>query len=303
MGLFECIGYRRRWQVLGYFRKAKISDFAPIVVGGCGASGTTLLRATLNAHPDIAAGPESTVFLRRISSPHTIAERFDLSSAAVERLLRTSRSQIDFIERFAELCLGRRQKSVWADKTPENVGRLDFIFRHFPRAKFIHVVRDGRDVICSLRTQPWMKLAADKRQSPAGLLDCADYWARRVDAGLSHRGDPRYAEVRYEDIVQKTETTLRHLLAFVGVPWTDAVLDRAYVNRHLAEEEGAPASRAGGPLFNSSIGRWRRELTADSIRLVAPALAPTLGKLGYIAMPGADDHDNCALETAVGYGD
>ena len=303
MALFDLVGYRRRWQFLRCVEKTKVMDFAPIVIGGCGNSGTTLLRATLNAHAEIASGPESTVFLQRVSSPRTIADRFNIPADVVERLLRDSRSQADFVERFARYCLQQRRKTIWADKTPENVGRLDFIFRHFPRAKFVHVVRDGRDVACSLRTQPWMKLPASSRQTATGLLHCARYWAERIDAAMRYRDDPRYIEIRYEDFIRRPEPTLRRLLAFLDVPWDDRLLDRDYVNASMVSEEGSPPSSASGPLFVGSIGRWRSELTSDAVALITPHVTPTLVKLGYIDDHGAETPAGWSTEAAVGFGE
>ena len=282
MGLYELLGYRRRWQLLALLQRPSPSSIAPIVIGGCGGSGTTLLRASLDAHPEITCGPESTVFLSRISSQVTIARRLGMPADQVDDLLRDSRSQAQFIEAFARARLQQSGKAIWADKTPENVRRLPFIFRHFPGARFIHVVRDGRDVACALRHSPWMKLPAAVRRTPEGLRRSARYWVSRVAAGLRHRADPRYMELRYEDLVRDPERTLRRLLEFLEVPWSAKVLDRSRAGLGLVAEEAQAMARAAGPLYHSAIGRWQMDCTAAEMDLLQTELATHLVQLGYL---------------------
>jgi protein-tyrosine sulfotransferase len=303
MAWCDLISRRRRWQVRGWYEAGKISDLAPVVIGGCGTSGTTLLRATLNAHPDIASGPESTVFLQRVSSPATIGPRFGLPAKAIEQLLQQSRTQVEFIEQFAALCLQQRGKTIWADKTPENVTRLEYIFRHFPRAKFVHVTRDGRDVACSLRTQHWMKLSACERDSLPGLLRCADYWIDRVQRALRYRNDPRYFAIRYEDIVQQPETAMRRLLKFLDRPWSDKLLDRTYVNTNMLREEEVPPSSASGPLLRDAIGRWRSELNSEAVALITPRITPMLKILGYLDARSVERPSGSPAKAAAGFGE
>jgi len=267
--VFDLLGYRRRWRVLELLEKPYVSNTAPIVIGGCGSSGTTLLRRMLNRHPMICCGPETTVFLERVSGPEELASRLGFQADQIEGWQRCSRSQAEFIDRFQSACLSRSDKSVWADKTPENVLRFTFVRRHFPRARLVHVVRDGRDVACSLRQQGWMK--ARYRTESDAVVHCAEYWVERVLAGRAWREDPAYIEIRYEQLVRESEATLRRLLDSAGVQWSDQVLSH----------DANPAHPASGPAFMTSIGRWRRELTAREIELVEAVAGNLLAELGY----------------------
>jgi len=138
-----------------------VSREPPIVVGGCARSGTTLMRVMLDTHPNIYCGPESSLFTPiRIKTRRRIRElswKFDVSARDIERLLGASRCLSEFIEKFFNHLTSVHGKSRWGEKTPTNVLHLDYIFRHFPRAKFIHMIRDGRDVACSLRHFPKRK--------------------------------------------------------------------------------------------------------------------------------------------------
>ena len=136
------------------FAAARPSAFAPIVLGGCGRSGTTLLRMMLDSHRRICCGPESSLFRRRALDPEALADRFGFPREAVRAIYEASRSRPAFIEGFAALCMQQAGKQRWAEKTPRNISRIGEVFRWFPEARFIHVLRDGRDVACSLQDTP-----------------------------------------------------------------------------------------------------------------------------------------------------
>jgi uncharacterized membrane protein YkvA (DUF1232 family) len=277
------MGLPHRWRIQEWAGRIAPSETAPIVIGGCGSSGTTLVRHILDRHPAIFCGPESTLFLARISSPEELADRFGFARPEVSGWRRASRSRVEFIERFQRACLARSGKQLWADKTPENLRCFHAIRRRFPQAKFVHVIRDGRDVACSLRQARWMSLekitgGAD-RASPEALEACIRYWAERVRFGRTLAGDPRYHEVRYEDLLEAPESTLRALARFLGVGF-DAALLQADVRA---------TERANAPLFRSSVGRWRRELTAEEAKLIDRHAGDLLAELGYAEGPGWTD--------------
>jgi len=144
------------WKVLAGARAPSL--IAPIVVGGCGSSGTTLLRQMLDRHPAICCGPESTLFLDRTACDAELAARYGFAEAQVRRWRSDSLGKVEFIERFQAACLARSGKMVWAEKTPENVRQFQAIARRFSRARLVHMIRDPRDVVCSLRQADWMKL-------------------------------------------------------------------------------------------------------------------------------------------------
>jgi hypothetical protein len=274
-GLYDWLGYRQRWRLLEAVAPPYVSARAPIVIGGCGRSGTSLLQALLGRHPAIFAGPEATVFLERVSAPAELGPRFRISPARIEAMQRQSRSQAEFIDRFAEDCLERSGKTVWAEKTPENVGRLGFLWRHFPKARFIHVIRDGRDVICSLRESPWMKLPHAREREAE---HCALYWARRIAWGRRHRSDPRYYEIRYEDLVESPEHELRLLLEWLGMDVDAGILQAMIAAPEARDRARLPSEQ---PIFDTSVGRWQRHLSAAERRAVEAASGSLLGELGY----------------------
>lgn len=275
--LFRLVGYRAWWRARSLLRRPAVSHAPVIVIGGAARSGTTLLRTLLGRHPHIASGPETTVFLARISSPHDIAERMGWQASEIEAWQMASRNQVDFLGFFERAMLDRSGKRIWAEKTPHNVGRFAWIRRRFPRARLVHIVRDGRDTVCSLRVKPFAKLDGGAWNSVAGAQRCAIQWRNSVRPGLRFRGDPAYHELRYEELVQRPEATLRALLIFLDLPWSDDML------RPAGQPPPADADErlAAAPIFNSSIGRWRRDLSPAEKKATGALIGPLLDELGY----------------------
>ena len=270
----------RRWRLPDY-----TSSASPIVVGGCGRSGTTLMRVILDTHPRICCGPESRLFLPLLPSPVKLAARFGMPPETVRGIFATSRSQAEFVDRFfASYCEVRRRQR-WAEKTPRNVLHLDYVFAHFPNARFIHMIRDGRDTICSLRTHPRHKVIDGKlvplnTWHPIG--PCLDRWLTDVRAGLAYRGDPRYIEIRYEALVAEPRATLTRLFEFLEEPFDERVLEFHREQGHSRDATLFPQNpEATGALYTKAVARWQRDLSADEIALVKREAGPLLTELGY----------------------
>lgn len=274
--LFALLGYRAWWRIRSPLAAARCDDPSIVVIGGAPRSGTTLLRSMLGRHPLIASGPETTVFLHRISSPTDLGQRLGWNPAEIEQWQCESNSQTEFIERFRDAVLRQSGKRVWAEKTPHNVFRFGFVRRHFPQAKLIHIVRDGRDVVCSLRRTSFAKLDGVDPGSVAAALRCGVQWRDSVRAGMRFRGDPAYRELHYEDLVRNPGLVLRELLDFLDLPWDDTVLQADATDLHQPDEIAA-----AGTVFDSSLGRWRQDLSATDRAALRRLIGPLLVQLGY----------------------
>jgi uncharacterized membrane protein YkvA (DUF1232 family) len=294
--VFRLLGYRRWWLAHAHIVRPRSAIRGLVVVGGAARSGTTMLRTVLGRHPQVASGPETTVLLRRITAPRHLGPRLRRDAAEIEQWQFESQSQIEFVEHFHRAALRESGRSVWVEKTPANVFRFGFVKRHFPNARLVHIVRDGRDAACSLRCQPWAKIAGDvPRDSPEAARRCGMMWAASVRAGIRHRGHPRYFELRYEELVARPAETLLPLLTFLDLPWderllaTDMSLPRpsplaAYSDDfrdavQLSLERDARV--ASHSIFDVSVGRWRRDLSPEDIEALAPVVGNLLIALGY----------------------
>lgn len=267
------------------FAAAGSASFAPIVLGGCGRSGTTLLRMMLDSHRRICCGPESSLFRRRAIDAGWVADRFGFPRAEVAAIRDAARSRPDFIEAFAGLCMRRAGKARWAEKTPRNIGRIDAIFRCFPAARFVHVLRDGRDVACSLRTHPRHKVV-DGKLVPTGIrrpiAGCARRWVRDIEGSRRWWGDPRFRTVRYEDLVTNPRPVLEGLMTFVDEAWDEAMLSHAAADSPFRDATRfAQNPEALAAVSTASLSRWQRDLDARDRRVFKRIAGPLLVELGY----------------------
>jgi hypothetical protein len=260
-----------------------------IVIGGTPRSGTTLIRRTLDRHPAICCGPESSIFLPGGVRIGPVAAGFEMEEGGLRAMLAASPSQGAFVDAFASQYRAARQRRRWAEKTPLNVRHIDWILGRFPEARFVHVIRDGRDVVCSMRQHPdrrWVDGAWVKVHRPLSLDQYARRWVLDTEAGVAHRGDPRYLEVRYEDLVQDPAGVLGSLLGDLGESFDPAMLLEPDTATTAPDAPAvAPASgtghHAGTAISTRSMGRWRTDLTAQEQAVVQGIAGETLARMGY----------------------
>ena len=286
---------------------------------GVTRSGTTLLRLMLDAHPDLAIPPEThfvpqlikTTRKRGVSceeahgvvTGHRQWGDFNLDSAELLRRY-CDLDRVDpesTIRAFFELYAEREGKPRWGDKTPNYVKRMTQIEKFIPEARFIHMIRDGRDAALSR----FKRLLKD----PPPMDTVAERWVRKIEGAradaekLNH-----YIEVSYEDLVRDTETQLRRVAEFLELPWDEGMLRyyeraesrMAEMHRDLPGDEGKPLRPAdhrkeahlltSKPPDPSRLARWKEEMDpADNAAFEAVA-GDLLTELGYemVSRPGSE---------------
>ncbi len=276
-----------------------ISSSSPIFVGGAPRSGTTLLSVILNTHPSLVCGPETDLLRRWIDvvkipkstvrwvwhllrgwtqSYEHLKPDYGFSLWELRRIRLRCPSGAAFIDRFFAEYARRNGVQRWVDKSPSNVTCLDYLFKHFPRATFVHIIRDGRDACSSIRQ--WSKEISGPEA--VFMSECVELWDKWVRLGLARSGDERYIEVRYESLVHTPEATLKPLFSRLGLEWDESVLSYASRSHGNRPELGAP-HRAGTlqPPYTNAIGRWRRDLSDEDRREIERVAGPLLRELGY----------------------
>ncbi len=258
---------------------------APIFVGGAPRSGTTLARAVLNAHPDIACGPELRAFpaLARLYRETAAAMGPTLDAHYFFRAdeLRTSFRELiaSFLAPFHE----RSGKRFVAEKTPANALYFQELYQLFPESRFVHVVRDPRDVVASLIKQDWRDEKTGARLPiTASVAGAAQGWCDHVAAARKAGADgaPVF-ELRYEKLVGAPAQATAELFRFLDVPPSEAPL-----SHHLAFSAGegeneTSAEAVARPLNAAAVGRGRRELSREQIREIETIAGSLLGEFGY----------------------
>ena len=268
-----------------------VQPFAFIV--GRGRSGTTLVRAQLDSHPDVAVVQEAHFLAglarrrRRFETPegfaldrflsalteHRSFFRLDLSAEDVAGILSdpAPASVADAIRRIYAAYAARRGKSRYGDKTPSLVVHLPMFATMFPEARFLHVIRDGRDSTLSY---------LDASFGPTTVAEAAIYWRRFVDAGRRAGralGTKRYREVRYEQLVADPERELQGICRFFDLRYDDAML--RYPER-AGELVGKVHHNLAKPP-TKGFRDWRREMSREDLTLFEALAGSLLDELGY----------------------
>ncbi len=260
---------------------------SPIFIGGCGRSGTTLLRTMLDSHPLICSGPETNLIIEPQNESYfaRLADKFSLPEDEVIRMANESSFLPQFMTAFGRYVTGKHGKKHWADKTPRNVRHLKYIFDNFPSARFIHVIRDGRDVTNSLKTHPKYKVVEGKLietgiQNP--YEDCCKRWIEDVTLGLEWHGDNRVLPVMYEELVANPRATMIRILDFLELPWSDAILHHENIDNELRNPMKYPNNAlANQSITKAGVGRWKSELSMEEIQYFNEHAGALLSSLGY----------------------
>lgn len=215
---------------------------APLFVLGVRRSGTTLLRVMLDRSSQLAV-PDESYFIPQIADRHrgpVDVERFvgdlrrlptlrewEVDPDAVRGRLREGCRPGEAIAAVYETYAADRGKPRWGDKTPMYMGHLPLLERLFPDARYLHLIRDGRDAALSFLAVP-AGIMTEGWGHPRDAAGFACQWRTEVLAAraLGRRVGPgRYLEVRYEALVEQPEHVLRQACEFAELPWEPGMLD------------------------------------------------------------------------------
>ncbi|HXV53732.1 MAG TPA: sulfotransferase [Solirubrobacterales bacterium] len=310
------------------FSRAKKDEGRPPVpfVVGMNRSGTTLLRMMLDAHPDLTIPPETHFVPDLIKA----AREDDATPESALEAMKSAREWGDFgfsdeemlgrlralpeikpgpaVRTFYAAYTEEQGKPRWGEKTPTYVQKMKLIQRAIPEARFVHVIRDGRDVALSV-------LDRTVRDLTAGVV--AKRWHKKITKA---RGDSpqlhHYMEIRYEDLILDTEPVLRSVCEFIELPWDDGLL--SYHERSAERlQEMARALPAEGrakelsverrmkthemttkPPSADRVARWRTQMSPEQRREFEDIAGDLLAQLGYPTGPDAVEKATSLIEAA-----
>jgi Sulfotransferase family len=269
---------------------------------GCSRSGTTLLRRIGNAHPDLAITREQHWLpryweLRIGTSPEgfvtgdlldmLLADRrfanLELPFQRVAELVETPKHYARFVTEVFDLYGEVHSKNLVGEKTPKYVRHLPTINELWPRARVVHLIRDGRDV--ALSVLDWSR--AERNVGRFGtwgddaLTTAALYWewsvrlGREAGALLGPRG---YYELRYEALVADPELECRKLCDFLALSYDPAML-RFHEGR-VKPKPGLSAKKSWLPV-TAGLRRWQEQMSSADVRRFEAAVGPLLDELDY----------------------
>lgn len=278
-----------------------------LFIVGCPRSGTTLLQRMVNAHPKIAITPEShwiphlykkpwaltpeglvTHKLFRELARHPKFARLHIGREELKRLEKLARNgQPMTYSRLVTVLMdlyGNARGKPWVgDKTPDYVRRISLLHRLWPEVRFVHLIRDGRDVCLSMRD--WPKVCP----KPGDFVTWKDdpvstaawWWEVNVrlgrDVGES-LGPELYREVRYEALVTCPRKECEGLCAFLGLPFDEAML-RFHEDR-ARPDPGLEAKRAGLPV-TPGLRDWQSQMPPEDVEQFEASAGELLDELIY----------------------
>jgi hypothetical protein len=293
---------------------------APFIVG-LGRSGTTVLRLMLDAHPALTIPPETHFVSPLIQASGHL--RFNADTAA--RLIIEGRHRrwpdfgldpdelrarlkaieefntSDALRVFYGLYAEKQGKPRWGDKTPDYVRKMMKIQLVLPEARFIHLIRDGRDAGLSHNA----RIARRGVREPLPAADLAHRWVVRIQKAREVASRlTGYLELRYEDLVTDPEPALRKACELIELDYDPVMLD---YHRHAEERlqemsgelppvAGRPAREAGErvaahamatkPPSRERIARWKQEMSAADQAEFEATAGDLLAELGYETLSG-----------------
>jgi hypothetical protein len=276
----------------------------PFFIFGSGRNDSSLINLLLNQHPNIFL-PTEQYFLGNTILKFQIYNHLiwrDLAKILVGELVPTLKShtwQLQHEELFAKIVHSakpeqtlqqlihtiyteyalqlNRNIKIWGDSTFMNTHYCKDIYSVYPNAKFMFLIRDGRDVAASFK---------------AGGSGAFDDWATPHFAANHWNDSIEHLEwlkskttnvllVKYEDLVNKPELTMRLVFNYLGENYPENMFD---FHKNVPESDFYSPEhhqKLQQPIDSKSIGQWQNRLTKDEVDQITPVLAKNLPKFGY----------------------
>ncbi|XP_078193053.1 protein-tyrosine sulfotransferase 2 isoform X3 [Callithrix jacchus] len=255
-----------------------------IFVGGVPRSGTTLMRAMLDAHPEVRCGEETRIIPRVLAMRQAWSksgrEKLRLDEAGVTDEVLDAAMQAFILEVIAKHGEPAR---VLCNKDPFTLKSSVYLSRLFPNSKFLLMVRDGRASVHSMITRKVTIAGFDL----SSYRDCLTKWNKAIEvmyAQCMEVGKDKCLPVYYEQLVLHPKRSLKLILDFLGIAWSDAVLHHEDL---IGKPGGVSLSKIERstdqvikPVNLEALSKWTGHIPGDVLRDMAQ-IAPMLARLGY----------------------
>jgi hypothetical protein len=269
----------------------------PLLILGVRRSGTTLLRVMLDRHSQLAV-PDETYFVPQLADRHlrrVEADDFledvrrvvdwDLPLDKLRARLRDGMPVGEAIGVVYAVYAKEQGKPRWGDKTPMYMQNLRLLERLFPDARFVHLIRDGRDAALSFLAMP-RGVMTESWMQPRSTADFACQWRTEVAAArrLGARAGERYLEVRYEEVVDDAAGVLRRVCTFAGLEYEPDMSNYA----GNVDVSAKPHQQRLLQPPTRGVRDWRAEMSAADVTAFEHVAGDLLRELGYEAAQAPD---------------
>lgn len=274
-----------------------MSSDRPIFVVGCPRSGTTMLSLMIHAHPRMAMPPESRFLLRswrnrkKFGDLSTPEQRMALAKACVrtgskvrdlgldpqevlEAILAAPPTYGSAYGTIFKMFADKHGKARWGDKRPAYYQEVDLLLRLFPDAQIVHIVRDGRANVASLKKMPWWPYDSIGSMAAWSQAEyCSRRNAKRLPADVFH-------VVRYESLVANPEPVLRDLCRFLEEDFHPSMLEPSEV-RDIVPEKKVWHGNLKQSVNTDRVESWRKGLEPWELGLMETVLRRKLKRWDY----------------------
>lgn len=269
---------------------------SPFFIIGAGRSGTTLLRLILAGHSRLHIPPE-TWFILPLVKNLPLTDRLDSTQVtrALDIMIGDYRwpdmglpadelrgramtlhnpKLVDIINLVYQWHLEASGKRHFGDKTPIYYEIVPQLITLYPDAKFIHLIRDGRDVAIS-----WIDVGWERYYERAKFewIPAMQYRREHLKSAYAER----ILEVKYEDLITNLEATVRRICDFLDESYEPEMLNWQHLTEMVPERERHIHGKLNQPVSNDAIGVWRKKLTTAECFAMEACLHNDLQQLGY----------------------
>ncbi len=277
--------------------RARVAGMHGVFVVGVARSGTSLLKALLDGHPELWVPPAESMAVDWCDAPDPAAAFLALPKydallpagsderALVEAMLRERVHPGSgpvvavraFLEAMARVRPPQDSARRWVEKTPKHLRAVPTFLSALGReTRVVCVVRDPRAVLAS-QAKRW-----ERGRTPEGMRHFARRWA--TGDVLTHdflRRHPQFTAVRYEDLVAEPERVMRDVATHLDILWDDVLVQPTrggvpWGGNSSFGTEGAPAG-----ISAVSLKRYEKELRPDVVAGLCRLLAPRMTRWGY----------------------
>jgi hypothetical protein len=274
-----------------------VTSDRPIFVVGCPRSGTTMLSLMIHAHPRLAMPPETRFLIKtwrkraNFGDLSTPEQRLKLAKACVRTGSKIRDLGLDPDEMLQKILDGpptigsafgiifrefaqQHGKARWGDKRPAYYQEVDVLLRLFPDAQIVHIVRDGRANVASLKKMPWWPFDSVGSMAAWSMAEyCARRNMRRLPKDVFHL-------VRYESLVADPKAVLGELCDFLDEEFHEAMLEPSEV-RDVVPERKHWHENLKSSVNTDKVESWRKGLEPWELGLMETVLRRKLERYDY----------------------
>ncbi|CAG9532112.1 unnamed protein product [Cercopithifilaria johnstoni] len=260
-----------------------LSKYSPLIfIGGVPRSGTTLIRAMLDAHPSVRCGEETRV-IPRILGLRTQWKKSQKEWNRLKEAGVTDQVINDAISSFIlQVIAGHGEPAErLCNKDPFTMKSAEYLAHLFPNSKFLLMIRDGRATVYSIISRQVTITGFDLNDP----RQCLDKWNSAIKIMYEQCkaiGRSRCLTVYYEQLVLHPEQQLRHILDFLDIPWSDLVLhhDKLIGKDVSLSKVERSTDQVIKPVNLDALTKWVGTFSDDIVQEMA-SIAPMLAELGY----------------------